>query len=95
MGFPRTPTWAASKNYLWHSNPESRPLCRTYFDKCYVRVKISLAWRIIKGEVEGDKDWAWHIINLYDNDSAKMMSGRTVQTQSEDVLLGEGDIEEV
>ena len=94
MGFPTTPTWAASKNYLWHSNPESRPLCRTYFDKCYVRVKISLAWRIIKGEVEGDKDWAWHVIKLYDNDNAKMMSGRTVQTQSEDVLLGEGDIEE-
>lgn len=95
MGFPTTPTWASSKHYLWHSNPESRPLCRTYFDKCITRPKVNLAWKIIKGEVSGDKDLAFRTVNLYDNDNAKMMAGRTAQTLAEEVLLGEGDIEDV
>jgi len=95
MGFPTTPTWASSKHYLWHSNPESRPLCRTYYDKCITRPKVNLAWKIIKGEVSGDKDLAFRTVNLYDNDNAKMMAGRTAQTLAEEVLLGEGDIEDV
>ena len=51
--FPSIPKWASNKNYLWHSNPESRPICRTLFDKCVIRPKVNIAYEILKGERKG------------------------------------------
>jgi len=94
MGFPTTPEWASSKNYFWHSNTESSPLCRKIFDKCIARRKTNLAFKIVKGEAEGDYDLARRTIRLYDNDNANMFSGRTAETLSKQVLLDALSIEE-
>lgn len=84
MEFPTLPSWASNKNYLWHSNPESRPVCRTYFDKCIIRPKLDIAWSIVKGEKDGDKDHALEQIQKYTNDAAKMTAGRIVQSLVDD-----------
>tara|TARA_R100001594_G_scaffold28049_1_gene53196 strand:+ start:533 stop:1456 length:924 start_codon:yes stop_codon:yes gene_type:complete len=91
MTFQTTPQWAASKNYLWHSNPESRPICRTYFDKCVIRPKVDLCWKVLKDETKGDKQLASQQIDLYNNDAAKMFAGRTIQTLADDLLIGSAD----
>jgi|TARA_B110000305_G_C19390508_1_gene614581 hypothetical protein len=87
MAFPTTPEWAANKNYLWHSNPESRPICRTYFDKCIIRPKVNYCYQVLKDELKGDKAEASQQIDLYNNDAAKMMAGRTIQTLADDYLI--------
>ena len=87
MSFPTLPKWAKDKNYFWHSNPESRPLDVTYFDKLIIRPKVSLAWEILKNERDGDRDSASALIAKYDNDNANMFSGRLVQEMVEKFLL--------
>ena len=87
MEFPTLPNWATQKNYLWHSNPESRPVCRTYFDKCIIRPKLDIAWSIVKGEKDGDKDHAIEQIKKYTNDAAKMTAGKIVQSLVEDYRI--------
>jgi len=85
--FPTVPKWATSKNYIWHSNPESRPLCRTYFDKCVTRPKLDLAWSILKGDKQGDRELAQNQVKLYSNDAAKAAAGRIVQKLCDDYLV--------
>tara|TARA_B100000161_G_scaffold108473_1_gene76881 strand:+ start:243 stop:1169 length:927 start_codon:yes stop_codon:yes gene_type:complete len=85
--FPTVPRWATSKNYIWHSNPESRPLCRTYFDKCVTRPKLDLAWSILKGDKQGDRELAENQVKLYSNDAAKAAAGRIVQKLCDDYLI--------
>lgn len=87
MTFPTTPSWASTKNYLWHSNPESRPICRTYFDKCYIRPKVNYCYQVLKDDLKGDKELASQQIELYNNDAAKMFAGRTIQAICDDYLL--------
>ena len=53
MSFPMTPKWAADKHFLWHSNPENVPLCKTFFEKCVVRPKTQAAWKVLKKEIKG------------------------------------------
>ena len=85
--FPSIPKWASNKNYLWHSNPESRPICRTLFDKCVIRPKVNIAYEILKGERKGDKDAASKTVDLYNNDAAKMAAGRITQQLLNDYLV--------
>jgi hypothetical protein len=93
MSFPTTPKWAKDKNYFWHSNPESRPLDVTYFDKCIIRPKVDLAWQIIKEETEGDIYLAQETIQRYDNDNANMFAGRTIQEMADKYFLEDWDQE--
>ena len=89
MSFPTTPKWAKDKNYLWHSNPDSRPLDVTYFDKCIIRPKVDLAWQILKKETDGDIELAKETIERYDNDNANMFAGRTIQEMADEYFLEE------
>jgi len=75
---PKDISWATKKHYLHHSNP-SRPLCATLFDKCVLRPRKNAAWKVLKGEADGDKIIAKQTIQFLDNDNANMLSGRIVQ----------------
>jgi len=73
-------------HYLWHSNPKTKPLWQTLFDKCHVRPKVKLAWDIIKSDqsTEGQKEDAWVIIRKLDpkynqSMSAVLQGGISVQ----------------
>ena len=87
MSFPTIPNWAIKKNFYWHSNPESRPLCRTLFDKCVTRPKVEHAWKVLKGEKQGDVELAANQIKVYSNDAAKMAAGRIVQKLCDDYVV--------
>jgi hypothetical protein len=54
MSAPFDKSWAFDKSYYHHSNP-SRPLCVTLFDKCIIRVRINEAWKVLKGDIVGDR----------------------------------------
>lgn len=84
---PTVPTWAANKHYYWHSNPESRPVCQVYFDKCYIRPKKDHAWDIIKSKDKSAAALAYDTINLYNDDNSNMMAGRSVQEMCNKLLL--------
>jgi len=75
---PKDISWATKKHYLHHSNP-SRPLCATLFDKCVLRPRKNAAWKVSKGEADGDKIIAKQTIQFLDNDNANMLAGRIVQ----------------
>ena len=94
MSFPVTPKWAADKHFLWHSNPENVPLCKTFFEKCVVRPKTQAAWKVLKKETEGDIDSARAIISKYAYDNANMFGGRTVQTMCDMVLVDNATLDE-
>ena len=79
MSVPSTPVWATQKHYFHHSNPASRPICRTLFEKCVVRPKVNQAWNVVKGDKVGDIHAAKATINLYKDDNANMLAGRVVQ----------------
>tara|TARA_R100000988_G_scaffold77854_1_gene41778 strand:- start:1321 stop:2262 length:942 start_codon:yes stop_codon:yes gene_type:complete len=79
MSLPPSIKWAADKHYFHHSNPASKPLCRTLFEKCVIRPKVSQAWAVIKGDKVGDTDAAKATVNLYKDDNANMLAGRVVQ----------------
>ncbi len=79
MSLPPSIKWAADKHYFHHSNPASRPICRTLFEKCVIRPKVSQAWAVIKGDQVGDTDAAKATVNLYKDDNANMLAGRVVQ----------------
>ena len=79
MSLPPNITWASDKHYFHHSNPASRPVCRTLFDKCVIRPAVNDAWKVMKGESLGDKDKARATIDLYSDDNANMLAGRVVQ----------------
>ncbi len=79
MSLPPSIKWAADKHYFHHSNPASRPICRTLFEKCVIRPKVSQAWAVIKGDKVGDTDAAKATVNLYKDDNANMLAGRVVQ----------------
>ncbi len=79
MSLPPSIKWAADKHYFHHSNPASRPICRTLFEKCVIRPKVSQAWAFVKGDQVGDVQAAKATINLYKDDNANMLAGRVVQ----------------
>ena len=79
MSFPFAPTWATEKHYFHHSNPESRPICKVFYDKCVIRPLVNRCWQILKDEIVGDKDYARQLIEIYKDDNANMMAGRVVQ----------------
>jgi len=79
MSLPPSIKWAADKHYFHHSNPASKPLCRTLFEKCVVRPKLSQAWAVLKGDKVGDQAAAKATITLYKDDNANMLAGRVVQ----------------
>ena len=79
MSLPPSIKWAADKHYFHHSNPASKPLCRTLFEKCVVRPKVSQAWAVLKGDKVGDQGAAKATIILYKDDNANMLAGRVVQ----------------
>jgi len=79
MSLPTSIKWAADKHYFHHSNPASRPICRTLFEKCVIRPKINQAWKILRDDEVGDKSYAKATINLYKDDNANMLAGRVVQ----------------
>lgn len=87
------PDWALKYNYLWHSNPASRPNCRMFFDKCWVRPQVNAAWKVIKDTTQSSekKDAARSIIDRFADDNANMMAGRTVQTFCDEAILTEID----
>ena len=79
MSFTILPTWATEKHYFHHSNPESVPVCKKFYDKCVIRPLVNRCWQILKDEIVGDKDYARQLIEIYKDDNANMMSGRVVQ----------------
>ena len=79
MSFPFAPTWATEKHYFHHSNPESRPLCKTFYDKCVVRPLLDRCWKIVKDELVGDKEYARQILKIFRDDNANMAAGRITQ----------------
>lgn len=79
MSLPPSIKWAADKHYFHHSNPASRPICRTLFEKCVIRPKLSQAWQVVKGDKVGDQAAAKATITLYKDDNANMLAGRVVQ----------------
>ena len=79
MSLPPSIKWAADKHYFHHSNPASRPICRTLFEKCVIRPKLSQAWQVVKGDKVGDVQAAKATITLYKDDNANMLAGRVVQ----------------
>ena len=79
MSLPPSIKWAADKHYFHHSNPASKPLCRTLFEKCVIRPKLSQAWQVVKGDKVGDVQAAKATITLYKDDNANMLAGRVVQ----------------
>jgi hypothetical protein len=79
MSLPPSIKWAADKHYFHHSNPASKPLCRTLFEKCVIRPKLSQAWEVVKGDKVGDVQAAKATITLYKDDNANMLAGRVVQ----------------
>jgi hypothetical protein len=87
MSLPPNTSWAASKHYHHHSNPASRPVCRTLFEKCVIRPKVNSAWMVIKGDTVGDKQAAGATIDLYRDDNANMLAGRVVQDCANLVLI--------
>ena len=73
-------------HYLWHSNPKSRPLWLTLFNKCVVRPKVNTAWEVVKSDraTEGQKEDAWKVIKKLDQNynqsaSSVMEAGKSVQ----------------
>ena len=96
MDVMQKPDWATNYNYLWHSNPQSQPTCKTFFNKCFVRPQVNAAWKTIKNEDAGldAKQGAWDVVHRFQDDNANMCAGRTVQMFCDLVLLTEIDISE-
>ena len=93
MSLPPSTSWAASKHYHHHSNPASRPVCRTLFEKCIIRPKVNSAWMVIKGDTVGDKQAAGATIDLYRDDNANMLAGRVVQDCANLVLIDDHSLD--
>ena len=93
MSLPPNTSWAASKHYHHHSNPASRPVCRTLFEKCVIRPKVNSAWMVIKGDTVGDKQAAGATIDLYKDDNANMLAGRVVQDCANLVLIDDHSLD--
>ena len=73
-------------HFRWHSNPASKPLWKTFFDKCHVRPKVNTAWEVIKNPdaTETQKADAWEVVRKLDqnhnqSNSAVMQGGKSVQ----------------
>ena len=55
------PSFAQRFDYLWHSNPKSKPRSKTIFDKVHIRPIVSKAWEEIK-----DADIIYHLAGISD-----------------------------
>ena len=89
-GFDIPPEWAARHGYYHHSNP-SRPDSATFWDKGIRRRAVNDAWKVLKGELDGNATAARETIDKFSFDNINMHSGNIVQHYCDDVLLdGEG-----
>ena len=99
MGLKGSTAFADRFNYRWHSNP-STPDAWTFFDKAVQRVQRDEAFKILRGETEGDTSWAEKILDqgaYYKDamgstqftDNPNMVSGRAVQQYADRLLVDE------
>ena len=93
-----TPEWAARHNYWHHSNPRSKPLSKTLFDKAHVRPLVKQAWDIYRSDwaTDDDREDAFKTIHRLDQNyngsrSAKMYAGVLVQEACDRILLQNKD----
>ena len=92
------PDWAARHHYWHHSNPRSKPLSKTLFDKAHVRPLVRKAWDIYRSDwaTDQDREDALQTILRLDQSmnksaSAKMLGGITVQDACDKILLQNKD----
>ena len=88
MPFIKYPPWAELHNFFHHSNP-SMPDGYTFYNKIKIRGLVDKAWKVLKGELQGNKEEAQHIINIHKNQNPNMTSGVVVQEYCDDILLHE------
>ncbi len=99
MGLKGSTAFADRFNYRWHSNP-STPDAWTFFDKAVQRVQRDEAFKILRGETEGDTSWAEKILDqsaYYKDamgstqftDNPNMVSGRALQQYADRLLVDE------
>ena len=88
MTFIKYPKCEIQHNFFHHSNP-SMPDGYTFWNKTYTRTKVILAYKILNGELKGNKEEAQHIINIHKNENPNMTSGVVVQEYCDDILLNE------
>tara|TARA_R100000458_G_scaffold26659_1_gene24154 strand:+ start:404 stop:1372 length:969 start_codon:yes stop_codon:yes gene_type:complete len=86
MSLEKLPPWAERHNYFHHSNP-SMPDGYTFYNKCFVRPLVDHSWKVLKGELNGDKEQAQQIIDKHKNENPNMHSGVVVQEYCDDILL--------
>ena len=77
------------KNYTHHSNPANRNDFLTFFDKCLIRPKKEQAWRILKNQMDGDRQWAREFVAMTQTNNPNMLSGKIVQEYCDDILLND------
>ena len=92
------PQYAQRFDYLWHSNPKSKPRSKVFFDKVHARPIIARAWEQIRdpNTPQSAKNLSEKIIQIYDparngSDNANMAAGRAVQTACDLMLIDEFD----
>ena len=88
------PSFAQRFDYLWHSNPKSKPRSKTIFDKVHIRPIVSKAWEEIKDAdtPQTARILSEKIVNHLDSsrngsDNANMACGRAVQTACDKILI--------
>ena len=93
------PDWAIRHDYFHHSNYRLKSKAEIFFEKCFVRPTVKLAWEAQqRTDLSKDqKDHAWEIIKKLDrnwnqDDNAAMMTGREVQAACDKVLMESFDI---
>ena len=93
------PDWAIRHDYFHHSNYRLKSKAEIFFDKCFVRPTVKLAWEAQqrKDLSQDQKEHAWEIIKKLDrnwnqDDNAAMMTGREVQAACDKVLMESFDI---
>lgn len=92
------PEWAARHHYWHHSNPRSKPLAKTLFDKAHVRPLVRKAWDTYRSDwaTDSDREDALQTILRLDqsmnkSSSAKMFAGIVVQDACDKILLQNKD----
>lgn len=87
-----TPEWGSRHNFHWHSNPKSKPVAKTLFDKVHLRPKIEAMYDIVKSKNDPRLPEAWETIKALDSKynmsgSAAMTGGILAQAGADAILL--------
>ena len=80
------PPWAVNKNFFHHSN-SPLPDGHVFWNKCEARQIVNDAFRVLNGELKGDKKKARDLIDKHKHENPNMHSGIVVQEYVNDVLL--------